>query len=43
MKIAVLDDYQQVAREFADFSALEVDHDVHILDRAARAACSKEC
>ena len=30
MKIAVLDDYQQVAREFADFSALEADHDVRI-------------
>jgi phosphoglycerate dehydrogenase-like enzyme len=30
MKIAVLDDYQKVAREFADFSALEADHDVRI-------------
>lgn len=30
MKIAVLDDYQKVAREFADFSALEADHEVRM-------------
>jgi phosphoglycerate dehydrogenase-like enzyme len=30
MKIAVLDDYQKVAREFADFGPLEADHEVKI-------------
>ena len=47
MKIAVLDDYQQVAREFADFSALEADHDVrifheHLGDRDAVVAALAE-
>ena len=32
MKIAVLDDYQNVAREFADFTPLEADHDVTIFN-----------
>ena len=47
MKFAVLDDYQQVAREFADFSALEADHDVrrvheHLGERDAFVAALDE-
>jgi D-3-phosphoglycerate dehydrogenase len=31
--IAVLDDYQNVALQMADWSTLQRDHDVHVFDR----------
>ncbi|WP_218054350.1 D-2-hydroxyacid dehydrogenase family protein [Phenylobacterium immobile] len=33
MKIAILDDYQQLARRFADWSRLSADHEISVFDR----------